>query len=130
MGSEIRYSESEQLMTDEDLEIMKAVERFCANVTVPVLHEVSTDVVDQVGTGTLFKHNGRLLLITARHIFDEISPEVLVLPSTAGNTRAIQTWFPHPPVHPRVRGEHDRAGLRLGHAHGSSPRARGTPLTR
>ncbi|PVE22710.1 hypothetical protein DC522_19395 [Microvirga sp. KLBC 81] len=69
-------------MTEEDLAIMRAVERFAATVTIPVLHEPKRDLVDQVGTGTLFDHGGRLLLITARHIFDEINPEDLVIPST------------------------------------------------
>lgn len=73
-------------MTDEDREIMRAVERFCAAVALPVLHEPIPDVVDQVGTGTLFDVDGRLLLITAGHIFDQIKPEDLVIPSTKTTT--------------------------------------------
>ncbi|ARW10886.1 trypsin-like peptidase domain-containing protein [Acetobacter ascendens] len=68
-------------MDNEHTEIMRAVERFAATVTLPVLHEYAPDTVDQVGTGTLFDHAGRLMLVTARHIFDEIKPENLVIPS-------------------------------------------------
>lgn len=69
-------------MTNEEREIMRAVERFAAGVAVPVLHEYEPEKVDQVGTGTLFDVEGRLMLITASHIFDEIRAEDLVLPST------------------------------------------------
>lgn len=72
---------------------MRAVERFCATAAVPVLHEPISDVVDQVGTGTLFEVDGRLLLITAGHIFDEIKPEDLVIPST--KTTALQGIGPY-----------------------------------
>jgi hypothetical protein len=74
-------------MKDEDTQIGLAIERFASKVTVPVLHEVSDDVVDQKGKGTLFDHDGRLFLITAGHIFDEVDPESLVIPSM--NTTAL-----------------------------------------
>lgn len=61
---------------------MRAVERFAGRLTVPVLHECRPEVVDQVGTGTLFDVEGRLILITAGHIFDQINAEDLVIPST------------------------------------------------
>jgi hypothetical protein len=68
-------------MMDEDREIMRAVERYAATVTVPVMHEHAEEQVDQIGTGTLFDHDDRLLLVTAGHIFDQIKPENLVIPS-------------------------------------------------
>ena len=64
-----------------DREMMKAIERFTATVTVPILHEPKAEFVDQVGTGTLFDVDGRLLLITAKHIFEQIDPKDLVIPS-------------------------------------------------
>ena len=69
-------------MTEEDRHIMLAVERFAATVTVPILFETGPELVDQIGTGTLFDHDGRLLLVTARHLFDDHKPEDLVIPSS------------------------------------------------
>jgi hypothetical protein len=69
-------------ISDEDRAVMLAVERFAARVAVPILHEHEPNIIDQVGTGTLFDHNGHLLLITARHIFDDIKAVDLVIPST------------------------------------------------
>lgn len=69
-------------MTEEDRQIMIAVERFAATVTIPILFEVGQDLVDQIGTGTLIDIDGRLLLITARHLFDEHKPKDLVIPSS------------------------------------------------
>lgn len=80
-------------MTDEDRQIISAVQAFCGSVAVPVLHEPFPDVLDQVGTGTLFEVDGRLLLITAGHIFDRIKPEDLVIPST--KTTALQGIGPY-----------------------------------
>ena len=80
-------------MTDEDQQIMRAVERFAGTVTVPVLHEYKPDEVDQVGTGTLFDVEGRLLFVTAGHIFDEIKAENLVIPST--KTKALHGIGPY-----------------------------------
>lgn len=91
---------------------MRAVERFCATVAVPVLHEPKPDVVDQVGTGTLFEVDGRLLLITAGHIFDEIDPEDLVIPST--KTTALQGIGPYDLYRPDV-DEIDIAIVELKH---------------
>lgn len=68
-------------MTELERQIMDAVQRFAAALTIPILSEVRPDVVDQIGTGTLFDHEGRLLLITARHLFDDYAPENLVIPS-------------------------------------------------
>ena len=72
---------------------MRAVERHAGTVTVPVLHEYAPDKVDQVGTATLFDHEGRLMLVTARHIFDEIKPADLVIPSR--DTTALQGIGPY-----------------------------------
>ena len=80
-------------MTDEDQQIMRAVERFAGTVTVPVLHEYKPDEVDQVGTGTLFDVEGRLLFVTAGHLFDEIKAENLVIPST--KTKALHGIGPY-----------------------------------
>lgn len=49
-----------------------AIERFVLSVTVPIFIEVS-DSARLHATGTLFKVNGRSFLITARHVFDELS---------------------------------------------------------
>ncbi len=60
-----------------------AIERFAATVTVPLLFERPDSCeVDQVGTGTLFDHEGKLLLVTAQHLFDDFRAELLVIPST------------------------------------------------
>lgn len=80
-------------MIDEDAEIMRAVARYAATVTVPILRDCAPDKVDQVGTATLFDHGGRLLLVTAGHIFDEIKAEDLVIPSR--NTRDVHGIGPY-----------------------------------
>lgn len=80
-------------MTKEDRQIMMAVERFAATVTLPILFEVGTDLVDQIGTGTLFDHEGRLLIITARHLFDNRNPKDLVIPSS--NTTQLDGIGPY-----------------------------------
>jgi hypothetical protein len=49
---------------------LRAVERFAGTVTVPVLYEHKPDQVDQLGTGTFFDVTGRLLFVTAWHIFE------------------------------------------------------------
>lgn len=72
---------------------MRAVERYAATVTVPILHEYACDKIDQVGTGTLFDYEGRLLLVTARHIFEKIKAEDLVIPSR--NTTALHGIGPY-----------------------------------
>lgn len=69
-------------MTNEEREILRAVERFAGRVAVPMLHEHEPGSVDQIGTGTLFGVDDRLILITAGHIFDKINAEDLVIPST------------------------------------------------
>ena len=91
------------MMIDEDVEILRAVERYAATVTVPILHEYAHDKVDQVGTATLFDHNGRLMLVTAGHIFDDIKAEDLVTPSR--NTTALHGIGPyhlHRPDNPDI----------------------------
>jgi hypothetical protein len=80
-------------MTDEDRQIMLAVERFAATVCVPILFDIGPELVDQIGTGTLFDHEGRLLLVTARHLFDDYKPEDLVIPSS--NTTALHGIGPY-----------------------------------
>lgn len=80
-------------MTDEDRQNMIAVERFAATVTIPILFEVGQDVVDQIGTGTLIDYDDRLLLVTARHLFDDHKPEDLVIPSS--NTTALHGVGPY-----------------------------------
>ncbi|MER9732772.1 hypothetical protein [Mesorhizobium sp. M0217] len=85
-------------LVDQDAEIMRAVERFAATATVPILHEYMPDEVDQIGTGTLFNCDGRLMLVTAGHIFDEIKPEDLVLPSRGtAALHGIGPYFLHRP---------------------------------
>ena len=48
------------------------------------------------------------------------------IPACAGNTVACATSCRCSPVHPRVRGEHERAARHFVDQRGSSPRARGT----
>ena len=48
------------------------------------------------------------------------------IPARAGNTSLRPTDSPRASVHPRACGEHVRRRNRLSHAHGSSPRVRGT----
>lgn len=67
---------------EQERQMYRAVERFTAMVTIPILCDVNEETVDQKGTGTLFEHEGRLFLVTASHIFDEMDPKDLVIPST------------------------------------------------
>src|SRR6516162_3600908 len=48
------------------------------------------------------------------------------IPACAGNTRRMAMSTVVCSVHPRMRGEHDRANVNLFCRHGSSPHARGT----
>jgi hypothetical protein len=48
-----------------------AIERFVLHVTVPIFLEVG-DSGGLLATGTLFKIGGRVFLITARHVFDDL----------------------------------------------------------
>jgi len=57
-----------------DKNMMRAVEQFVFKATLPVLYD-SPDGLDQVGTGTLFDVRGRLMLVTAGHLFDDREPE-------------------------------------------------------
>ena len=50
------------------------------------------------------------------------------IPARAGNTSHVPAREPHPPVHPRSRGEHFEKSCRAGDMGGSSPLARGTRL--
>lgn len=58
-----------------------AFNQLIARVTVPILASVGTDVIDQIGTATLFSVADRLFLVTARHIFDDFDPADLGAPS-------------------------------------------------
>jgi hypothetical protein len=100
-------------MTDEDRQIMRAVERFAGTVTVPVLHEHKPDQVDQIGTGTLFDVEGRLLFVTAGHIFDEINPQDMVIPST--KTKELHGIGPYELFRPDIE-DIDIAVIELKHA--------------
>ena len=51
------------------------------------------------------------------------------IPARAGNTIGSSPCGTHIPVHPRSRGEHTRALIASSFAAGSSPLARGTPLS-
>lgn len=48
------------------------VHRFVVSVTIPILHELG-DTAALLATGTLFKIAGRSFVITARHVFDDVS---------------------------------------------------------
>lgn len=63
-----------------DPQIMKALERFTALVTVPVLYDDPKDL-DQIGTGTLFTVDERVFLVTAAHLFDRTDPARFSIPS-------------------------------------------------
>ena len=60
-------------------------------------------------------------------ILRESQPSRRFIPAWAGNTRAPRAPSAHPPVHPRVGGEHMRSSIRPCASIGSSPRGRGTP---
>lgn len=66
--------------------------------TVPVLCD--GDAVDQVGTGTLFDLDGRLFFVTAGHIFDDIKPQNLSLPTNPMSSD-LQTLGAHTLYRPR-----------------------------
>lgn len=53
------------------------VHRFVMSVTIPILHELG-DAAALLATGTLFKIAGRVFIITARHVFDEVSDLTLL----------------------------------------------------
>ena len=63
-----------------DPQIMKALERFTALVTVPVLYDDPKDL-DQIGTGTLFTVDERVFLVTAARLFDRTDPARFSIPS-------------------------------------------------
>ncbi len=54
----------------EDQHALVALERFAAQVTIPILYD-DPKAVDQIGTGTLLTVQGRYFLVTAAHLFDE-----------------------------------------------------------
>jgi hypothetical protein len=60
--------------------LMRAVERFTAHVTIPVLYD-DPRAVDQIGTATLFKVDERLFLVTAAHLFDDKDPARFSIPT-------------------------------------------------
>ena len=90
-------------MINKDAEIMRAVARYAATVTVPVLQEHAPDEVDQVGTATLLDHGGRLMLVTAGHIFDKIRAEDLIIPSRdTTELHGIGPYYLHRPNNPDI----------------------------
>ena len=52
-----------------------------------------------------------------------------LIPARAGNTPNGAIWRYYPRAHPRSRGEHNRKLANIRHVTGSSPLARGTPVT-
>lgn len=58
------------------IEIM-AIERFALNVTMPILIDIN-GTAQLLATGTLFEIEGRVFVITARHIFDDV-PDLTTL---------------------------------------------------
>ena len=60
---------------------------------------------------------------------DDAGDGVRFIPASAGNTRRCPRGAGGTPVHPRERGEHCIATSWAAHSVGSSPRARGTPVT-
>lgn len=53
------------------VEEASAIERFALNVTIPILIDIGGRTA-LLATGTLFEIDGRVFIITARHIFDDI----------------------------------------------------------
>ena len=60
-----------------DLQIRKAVEAFSATVTVQLLLADKEGKPIPRGTGTLFEVGDRQLVVTAKHLFDELEPDDL-----------------------------------------------------
>lgn len=54
--------------------VRDALDAFLASVTIPILYDHETKGTGQLGTGTLFTLGGRLFLVTAAHLFDELCP--------------------------------------------------------
>ena len=64
-----------------DPEVMRAVERFSANVTIPVLYDDPNKDLDQIGTSTLFNLDDRFFLVTAGHLFEDRDRERFAIPT-------------------------------------------------
>ncbi len=67
-------------MPPVDPEIMTAMGEFAKLVTVPILYD-DPQVLDQVGTGTLFTIARRYFLVTASHLFNKADPARFAIPS-------------------------------------------------
>ncbi|MCO5071508.1 MAG: serine protease [Rhizobiaceae bacterium] len=81
-------------MFGQSPEVTTSIQGFLKSVTVPVIEALGDDDIDQVGTGTLFRVAGRLFLVTARHIFDDVRPENLCVPRSPDGDRNPHTLGP------------------------------------
>jgi hypothetical protein len=63
----LHQSAPEPVHTEAD----KALNAYRLKVTLPILRDVPEGEVEILGTGTLFKHEDRIFLVTADHIFRE-----------------------------------------------------------
>lgn len=66
-------------LSEHEQSVRRALEKFTATVTVPVLYD-GPHGVDQVGTGTLFTLVGRYFLVTAGHLFERCDPGRFSIP--------------------------------------------------
>lgn len=77
------------LLTDEE---SRAVERFVAACTVPLIQEDNATTA-VLGTGNLFEVCGRLFLVSASHVFEDFQPERVGIPAEVlGNRRILRTF--------------------------------------
>lgn len=84
---------------DPNIQEAAAIERFVLNSTVPLVYE-GCDRACLAGTGTLFEVNGRVFVVTARHIFDDFPDSGrLAFPGTPTGFR-LYTFGSHTLVRP------------------------------
>lgn len=58
-----------------------AIQSFTLSVTVPILLDLPNGAVQLLATGTLFRVGGRHLIVTARHVFDNVNAETMAFPA-------------------------------------------------
>ncbi len=72
-----------------DENIVSAINNFLFSVTVPIFSD-SQNIVDPKATGTFFEIRGRIFLITANHLFDEIDADTLAVPKGYSGKNQLQ----------------------------------------
>ncbi|WP_208280498.1 trypsin-like peptidase domain-containing protein [Massilia oculi] len=88
-----------------------AIQKFTLGVTMPILVEAPDGSVCLLATGTLFRIGEQHLIITARHVFDDVMPEWLAYPAApmGGDTHTLGEYTVFKPKEKHV----DVAVLRL-----------------